>query len=58
MDPNTALAGLPFEIEELGLVDLDRAQEILDRFTALDEWITNGGFLPARWSRPSRPTRT
>lgn len=58
MDPNTVLAELrelirhlPFEVEEMGLVDLDGANDIHEKFTALDGWLSKGGFLPADWQQ-------
>lgn len=50
MDPNAALA----EIRELVKRENDDqdgswAIAAVERFEALDEWITNGGFLPADW---------
>lgn len=63
MDPNEALRllrnGLAYA---QALMDQDTdspsycvvpngtVQAILNNFEALDEWITNGGFLPAEWS--------
>lgn len=29
----------------------DAASELLDAFSALNGWITGGGFLPAEWDR-------
>lgn len=56
MDPEQTLESLrelirwlPFEIDEMGLIDLDRAQEIFNNFTALDEWLTKGGPRPEDW---------
>lgn len=59
MDPNAALAeirrlidNLKFQIEpDTGLVDLDDASELIDRFEGLDGWLSKGGFLPADWER-------
>lgn len=30
------------------------AEEIVEKFTALDEWISKGGFLPYPWNTPNR----
>jgi hypothetical protein len=57
MDPNAALAeirrlidNLKFQIEpDTGLVDLDDASELIDRFESLDGWLSKGGFLPTDW---------
>jgi hypothetical protein len=57
MDPNAALAeirrlidNLKFQIEpDTGLVDLDDASELIDRFEGLDGWLSKGGFLPTDW---------
>lgn len=35
-------------------VSCERLCELVE---ALDEWLTNGGFLPEAWSRPERPAR-
>lgn len=52
MDPNAALA----EIRELVKRENDDqdgswAIAAVERFEALDKWITDGGFLPADWQR-------
>lgn len=31
------------------------ANELADLVSALDEWITKGGFLPAEWTRSEQP---
>jgi hypothetical protein len=41
MDPNTTLEELR-ELIANGFYDLD-----VDRFEALDQWLSRGGFLPA-----------
>lgn len=59
MDPNATLAeirrlidNLKFQIEpHTGLVDLDDASELIDRFEGLDDWLSRRGFLPADWER-------
>lgn len=32
---------------------VELAEEALERYAALDEWISKGGFLPAAWARPT-----
>lgn len=59
MDPNVTLA----EIHEL-IDDLNNAPNneeaggigglLADRFDALDQWLTGGGFLPAAWADARR----
>jgi hypothetical protein len=55
MDPNVALENLrealnPERGDEPGFEDaLDDA---IEAFAALDEWLRNGGFLPAAWAIP------
>lgn len=53
MDPNAALATMR---RLLGGRDADgnwysesEAQDFADLFEGLDEWISNGGFLPSEW---------
>lgn len=55
MDPNETLRMLRLTIKQLR-VDEDsdvweaHANEICEYVEALDDWLTNGGFLPADWS--------
>jgi len=58
MDPNTALAEIREQIEEFeglsedNFVDALRAADVIvERFKALDEWLTGGGFRPTAWHR-------
>lgn len=61
MDPNAALARLRDAMNDLSgrvhpsIIDpfgsLDDIRDALEAFEALDEWLTNGGFLPAAWSK-------
>ncbi|QDK03518.1 hypothetical protein SEA_LUCYEDI_84 [Mycobacterium phage Lucyedi] len=53
MDPNQTLEDI-----RLTLVDLERfgpcrdmVANLMDKVTALDEWLSNGGFLPRDWQR-------
>jgi hypothetical protein len=59
MDPNITLAqirALAHVLENRQeLTDeevLDVAYDLTDRITALDQWLTSGGFSPSAWSRP------
>lgn len=57
MDINTALAELRSAIRQWGLARdtndaLHYASVIVDQTQAIDEWLTNGGFLPTDWERP------
>lgn len=65
MDPTVVLEELrelirhlPFEVEEMGLVDLDRASDIYDKFMALDGWLRRGGYLPEPWGLNRYPSIT
>lgn len=65
MDPTVTLNELRHELEDLqGIVfakgDLghygfeeleDAVRKVQEHFEALDNWLTNGGFLPGAWSR-------
>lgn len=51
MDPNATLAeirALVAACQAGDIIDGDRLAELV---SALDEWITGGGFLPAAWQR-------
>lgn len=55
MDPNEALERLHdarryFERDDLTQQDIERAMEA---FIALDDWLSQGGFLPDDWGRQS-----
>jgi len=62
MDPDEALARLRRMVEE-DLTDRawsadtaaadDRCQTYAVQFQAVDNWLTNGGFLPADWRKGS-----
>lgn len=51
MDPDEALKllqGLARRLED----DVDEeAREMAERFIALDDWLSQGGFLPREWAR-------
>jgi hypothetical protein len=46
MDPNATLAQIRELIAAGTKVDLEQAAELM---TALDEWLSRGGFLPDAW---------
>jgi hypothetical protein len=62
MDPNTTLAELrqlskmaldtavPFTPDDLDALETDFVH-FAELFTALDNWMSTGGFLPKRWSK-------
>lgn len=51
MDPNAALAQIRDEVHEI-LTDRNPDPERLaELVNGLDEWLTNGGFLPDGWQR-------
>ena len=56
MDPNIVLDDI-FELAEQfhdyanpGIL-IDIATELIEAFNQLDDWLTKGGFLPARWEK-------
>lgn len=64
MDPNTALTELRNAVKhalaqqkadtdasQFCVVDNRTVSAMVDHFEALDEWLSNGGFLPAPWER-------
>ncbi len=50
MDPNAALAQLRRQVETLSQGG-GNADTVVDLFTGLDEWLSDGGFLPEAWHR-------
>lgn len=58
MDPNETLCKLREALTDFdgdAAWFIDNASSILDKLEAieaLDEWLTNGGYLPADWDRP------
>ena len=65
MDPNAALNNLRLHIEQLKkLIDSDEspenedleclANDVVDNFEGLDNWLSNGGFLPKSWKRDDK----
>lgn len=46
MDPNATLQEIRELVGNNGGNDVGRLVELID---ALDEWLTNGGFLPSDW---------
>lgn len=55
MDPDTTLRRLRLELEHYNdneyEVDSTNSDAIVELISALDFWITNGGFLPGAWER-------
>lgn len=59
MDPDEALRILrltakQMDADENPLIFAAHANELIEHFTALDEWLSKGGFLPAAWAQPGR----
>jgi hypothetical protein len=57
MDPNALLEGMR-ELTSTNLFEIGGAWEVAghvqamaDQWAALDEWLSNGGFLPDDWKR-------
>lgn len=64
MDPNTALDEIRDLYEQIiddranaNDVADDDVDRLVDLIDALDEWITNGGFLPDDWKPRKRTKR-
>lgn len=58
MDPNEVLKRLREQVGQWHLANteahaLHAAQQVVNLFTDLDEWLNKGGFLPADWGRGS-----
>ena len=61
MDPNEVLKRLRRLLEQRDLVedsdsgntwlDPDSANEFVQMFEILDDWMSNGGFLPKEWQK-------
>lgn len=51
MDPNAALDRLLEAAAKVRQGDLGEASELADAVEVLHEWLSRGGFLPARWER-------
>lgn len=52
MDPNKVLdilRQLVVDIYDDSDFTSDKSVDLADAFTALDEWLNKGGFLPAAW---------
>lgn len=51
MDPNEALTNLRLYAQAVLLAesDSDDCDLLAATFTALDEWLSRGGFFPAAW---------
>lgn len=59
MDPNATLRDLRDLVREESLdgdwaaeTAAERCAQYAELLTALDEWLSKGGFLPAAWVRP------
>jgi hypothetical protein len=55
MDPDEALWQLRMMVKQMRLDESQairkaHADEIAERFEALDQYLAGGGFLPVRWS--------
>lgn len=57
MDPDEALrlareaAGEIENADDDGTLEGSQVGQLVEAFTALDEWLTKGGFLPDAWKR-------
>lgn len=56
MDVDATLARIreltaEIDTRELTLAQSSELVELVELVEALDEWLTGGGFLPARWAR-------
>lgn len=51
MDPNVALREIRLLIRQHRLIGLNDNGfgQLVDRFEALDGWLSKGGFLPEEW---------
>ena len=49
MDPNETLRLMRERIEEWNNGEVDHMDEVGEWFEQLDDWISNGGFLPSDW---------
>lgn len=47
MDPNETLAWLREQLSHVN--NLTNIDEVAERFNKLDEWLSQGGFMPAAW---------
>jgi hypothetical protein len=62
MDPNTTLAELREAVIQLGRLNTPDAPDdvyhatnaVIERWSALDTWISNGGFFPSQWLEAQR----
>lgn len=52
MDPDANLAEIRRIVQDVDLdVFPDRAERLAELISALDQWISKGGFLPAAWRK-------
>lgn len=59
MDPNEALRISRMLVREAHAsftshLEDEEIARLVEAFDALDQWLTNGGFLPAAWDQASR----
>lgn len=54
MDPNATLARIRELAAQLEIDSSDPyvVEELAEQFTALDEWLSKGGFKPSAWVTP------
>ena len=63
MDPNIALDKLremcrrALDEDSPEDIESDLAEDICEAFEALDQWLSNGGFLPSEWRQPADTLR-
>jgi hypothetical protein len=55
MDPNVALREIRVAIEKIRQMPLDALRDgvvddLIEHVEALDDWLSNGGFLPDGWA--------
>jgi hypothetical protein len=55
MDPNQTLSELQYLVKEVAQCDSRICDDLKERFTALDEWLSRGGFNP--WPASKEPNR-
>lgn len=57
MDPDQTLADLRDALKELSTIPVNDPREpaisaqVMERFGALDDWLSRGGYLPVDWQR-------
>jgi hypothetical protein len=58
MDVNATLARIRELSSPLAVLDADEATELAELISALDEWMSTGGFPPAAWQRGAASEKT